>query len=476
MNLKAYLIWLVFFAQGWHASAQHYSAVHGSAYHAGLNLYNNPASVVGSPYKWDLTLFGMQYQAITNALRGKNFPLYLSPSTEFTAANGNFVRRADLTYNLRLMNGRYSINEEQAFGFGVNLKGYLQAVTSKINYDESVLGPQSFLLLNEQNRILEADLAGSSWVELYGTYGRTLIDRGSDRLVGGATIKVMKGLAGVFADAGNVGIERHIDNDLIYYKITGGNARYGYSDNLGEGESVSASEILSEAKTGFALDLGIEYIVHSEAVGSVFDDEDELQPYDWKLGLSLLDLGWNNFTYSNESRDVSALRPNTTSLVLQEKFSSVNNIEEFNDSLATIVENAALLSGNFNIMNPARVVLNVDRYVSGHFFVNAELSLNVFPSSGGTPVVKETSLLSITPRWETRKFGLFLPAQVTRYGNFWIGAALKAGPLLLGTHNLLNSISGNSNIGGGAYIAITLRPMNFRRKEPRTRQYDCPEY
>ncbi|MEO8583465.1 MAG: hypothetical protein ABI415_06700, partial [Flavitalea sp.] len=147
----------------------------------------------------------------------------------------------------------------------------------------------------------------------------------------------------------------------------------------------------------------------------------------------------------------------------------------FNDSLATIVNQYNELNGNFSIRNPTRVVINVDRYVSGNFYLNGELSVNLSGSGKNKPVISETNLIAITPRWETRKLGFYLPVQVIREGALWIGGALKAGPLLLGTHNLLNAFSKKKNLGGGAYLAIILRPSNFI-KDARNRQYECPTY
>lgn len=83
-------------------------------------------------------------------------------------------------------------------------------------------------------------------------------------------------------------------------------------------------------------------------------------------------------------------------------------------------------------------------------------------------------MLTVTPRWEKRTLGFYLPVQYNRHGNFWIGGAVKAGPLLFGTHNLLNIFSKNKYIGGGAYLAIIIRPMNFIR-DARLKQYECPE-
>src|SRR5690606_17648675 len=117
---------------------------------------------------------------------------------------------------------------------------------------------------------------------------------------------------------------------------------------------------------GLALDIGVEYLIKSQAVSSVYDmaSPDE---YDWKIGFSLLDLGWNQFTYGSESRSVSSLKPDISGEVLQQTFSSVTDLASFNDSLATSVDRSEALTGDFRIMNPARAVLNIDRYVSGNF-------------------------------------------------------------------------------------------------------------
>jgi len=103
------------------------------------------------------------------------------------------------------------------------------------------------------------------------------------------------------------------------------------------------------------------------------------------------------------------------------------------------------------------------------------LSVNLLPVGKNSYALKETKFLTVTPRWETRKLGFFMPVQFNRHGNFWIGGAVKAGPLLLGTHNLLNLFSKNKFLGSGAYIALTVRPFEMNRDRS-GRQYECPSY
>jgi len=473
MNNRLFLIWIFIFS-ACITRAQNYNAIHGSDYAGALGVYNNPSSIISSPYTWDLTVFGFQFQTISNVIKGPNFPFSLMSNATFYMAEGNFKRYADVTADLHLMNGRIRLNDNSAIAFGLNVRQNSQGKTTSVNYTDSVKGPRSFLFLNEQNEKIELDVAHSAWLELYGSYARTMWDHETSRLNAGISLKLARGMSGGFATAKNVGIVSEPNNDQTIYKIVNGDVKYGYSDNYGDGESFNTSDLFKNRKVGFAIDLGAEYIIKSQAVAGAFDDEGTAE-YEWKLGFSLLDLGWNTYSYSSESRHASALRDNVSSLVLQEKFSSASGIGSFNDSVATIVNNFTPLTGNFKVINPARAVINIDRYLSGNVFINGELSVNLVPGAN-SHVLKESKFLTVTPRWETKKLGFFAPVQINRHGNFWIGGAVKAGPLLIGTHNLINVFSKNKFLGSGAYMALTIRPFEPHNRNSRNRQYECPTY
>ncbi|MCG7860604.1 hypothetical protein MD537_26730, partial [Flavihumibacter sediminis] len=92
---------------------------------------------------------------------------------------------------------------------------------------------------------------------------------------------------------------------------------------------------------------------------------------------------------------------------------------------------ARTLSGDFRIWTPTRLVLNVDRFISSAFYVNAELSVNVINLLGDQRLyVRNMNAIRLTPRWETRRLGAYLPFLYNAQNQFWVGAALKVGPLL----------------------------------------------
>jgi hypothetical protein len=89
--------------------------------------------------------------------------------------------------------------------------------------------------------------------------------------------------------------------------------------------------------------------------------------------------------------------------------------------------------------------------------------------------VQDMNLLAVTPRWETRRWGVYLPMQVTTTSKFWIGGAFKAGPLLIGVHNWANIFSSSKIQQGGGYIALLIRaPQNTSVKYDR--RLNCPSF
>jgi hypothetical protein len=87
---------------------------------------------------------------------------------------------------------------------------------------------------------------------------------------------------------------------------------------------------------------------------------------------------------------------------------------------------------------------------------------------------KEITFLAVTPRWETKSLGGYLPLTVTTDGRIWVGGAAKAGPLLFGVHNWGTVFSKTKSQNGGFYLALVLRPgKGFSFTEPK--QYTCPK-
>lgn len=462
--------------------AQNYHAVEGSPFAGSLGVANNPASIVGTPYPWDITVFSLQVKNTTNAAVVHDVSLLHHPqdSVGFTFKGGTFKRYGGFNYNVHLLNARFALDRKQAIAFGVNLRGYTTAKTGTFTFYDSLRDKDisAFFKLN-QDADYTANMVSSNWIELFATYSRTLWDDEYGRMNGGITVRGMRGIGGAFAQLGGGRILADAVSARTIYLLRAASARYGYSSNFDQWQDSKSTtrnlkDFLGHTQAGAAIDLGMEYYVKSQAVTN-FNDEDTYDEYEWKIGVSLLDLGANRYQFGTQSRSASGPKTDVSDSVLQAKLGGVSSLANFNDSLATMVDNIGTLTGQFTVWNPTRLVINVDRPLQDHFSVNANLTVNLAGSNNGNAFfAKDFNLLSVTPRWETKVLGAYLPMLVTTNGRFWIGGAFKAGPLLLGVHNWANIFSKEKIQNGGFYLALQIRPGNgFSFKE--NKKYSCPK-
>ncbi|MBO9634106.1 MAG: hypothetical protein J7578_13405 [Chitinophagaceae bacterium] len=468
-------------------TGQNYHAVNGSSYAGSLGTGNNPASIVNTPWPWDITLFGIQAKAVTNILTVRNYSLLTSPAeARYQISNKNEARYANTNYNINLLNARYAFNRNNAVAAGINIRGYTRARSSRFAYVDTLHNLDQFLIQNQENIPLSADVISSHWIEVYGSYARTIWDNDQSRLNAGITVRISRGLAGGYGNLRNGSFEL-IPGPETKYGVKSLDAFYAYSSNFDKwdndlSQSTNIRNFITNARAGIAIDLGVEWLLKEGGIRSFNDADDEYWDYTWKIGASVLDIGYNQYKYSSNSRLFSGLKQGVEATDFDQKFGTVNGIRGFNDSAATLFNSVRVPNGLFNVIDPMRAVLNVDRFITQAFYVNAELSLNLSPLAGDQRLyAKELNFITVTPRWETRKFGFYLPAQFNNEKKFWVGAAVKAGPVLLGLHNLGYIFSKKSLQNGGGYLAIVIRPgkkkeVTREKKDRRMQQYQCPVF
>lgn len=456
-------------------TAQNYHAVQGSPYAGSLGMANNPATMLNTPVKWDVNLIGFQLKSATNVFTIHNYSLLSNPAnSQYEINGGDFARKANLSFNTNFLNTRINLGKTQAIGFGVNVRGILNAKTSPYNYHDSIGSARDFMNINNPTQALDARITGSSWVEIFGSYARTIIDDHVKRLNAGVTVKLSRGISGAYLVAENLRFQKAPQPDANI--LVNGRMSYGYSSNYDRWLKTNSTgqnlrNLLSFSEGGMALDFGVEYFIKTQAVTTWEDDD--YYDYNWRIGISLLDVGINQYKYGTQSRALSGIRADVSDSLLDEKFRTVNSLADVNDSLRTVVQSMNQLFGNYTVINPMRLVVNADRPLENDFYINAEISLNLSNLLKKYHHVTELNFITVTPRWETRRLGAYLPVQYNAAGKFWIGGAFKAGPLLLGVHNWANVFGKKKMQNGGGYIALVIRAWRDNRDKT-DRRLDCP--
>lgn len=457
--------------------SQYYQGLNGTYYVGSLTVHNNPAAVVNSPFKWDLTVFGIQDKHSTNIVNVQKYSLLSNPAnSEYEITPGEYKRKGDVNVNINLLNFRHAINQRSAFAAGINFRSYTRIRSSQYNFYDTLKSFRDFFVLNENNRSdMNMTMTSGSWMEIYGTYGQTLIDNDQYRLNGGVTLKINKGLSGGFATLSGGSFTR-TGTASETYQVNTASLDFSYSSNydqLDDGKDFSFRDFTGNTKIGFSLDAGLELLIKRPYTTNR-EYEEQYFDYDWKIGISLLDAGYSSYQHGKYATIAANLQPGITNALLDQKFdSSITTFGGFRDSLITLFANTKQYTGDFKIIHPMRLVINVDKFIDDAFFVNADLSIGV---ASLTPFksyyLKDLNFLTVTPRWETRKKGFYFPIQYNSANQLWVGGAVRLGPVLFGLHNFANLFSKKKMQRGIGYLAIILKPSDLTG-EKADRRLDC---
>lgn len=447
-----------------HVTAQSYTSTYGSAYAGSTGIRNNPAASINSAYKWDLTMLTVQAKVSTNSLFMRNDSVWLTHPLKNRFLHNNV--------DVSLLNFLYKPNNKHAFAFNLRGRSYNHVRTEPIRASDSIYSIHDFMVQNRTTPFLEGFVTHTGWLEGDFNYSRVLSENYNSKLTGGITVQVMKSLSGAFARLNKLSyLENKTSTDTLYTFISGGGA-FGYSSNYDEDPSgsTSSNNFVKNSLTNVGLSLGVEYLLYSEN-GNVYQQNNALN-YQWKIGVSLMDLGANKFKSGEYGSQFRNINSGITDITMDRKFTNIESGRDLRDSLATIFTTSEPLDSRFKIGNPTRLVINVDRSFGNNLYLNTDLSINLHGTSRFRKLLsRELNLLTLTPRWETINWGFYLPIQYNSQKQFHIGAAIKTGPLVIGLHNL-QWVKQIKNLSGGGYLMLSIHPFN---KKKVISKLDCPE-
>jgi hypothetical protein len=440
------------------ARSQGYQALHGSAYTGSTAVFNNPAASVNSAYKWDVTILSAQAKLTTNSAYIKNFSFGKYDSAEVTTYDKYHSRFYHANVDVGLFNILYKINNRQAVNVGMRVRSYTHVKTLPFNFADTTSSLHSFLVQNANTPFLDGFATSTSWLEADMNYSQVLFENSNSKLSGGITLQIMKGLAGSYMRLNKLSYLMSKFSTDTTFSFTNGTLVAGYSANLA---AEGGKEYMANTVGGLGLSLGIEYMTYNSDQNPYGNHN---LNYDWKIGVSLMDLGANNYKPGVGSGTYNNPQITTQDADIDRKLSGAPSVRALSDSLKTIFLTSTDLESNFSISNPTRLIINIDKNFGSNFYVNGEVSMNFYSSSNYTKLrTRELNLLTITPRWETIGLGAYLPVQYNTQGQLWVGAAFKAGPLTMGVHDLGIIFKKDPLLNGGAYLMLSVHPFNKRR-------------
>ena len=470
--LKKPFYYLLFLVLSPKIYAQQWLGISGSNYAGTNSVYNNPANLADSRYKMYVNVVGNDlffannyvgwnapysvFQLLTNSAsseyrNSKNIIIFKNAYYDINKGGEPF--HANLLDDLRGPSVLFTINDKHSFG----LLSRIRTITNFNGVSEPLaevirLGTDTLSLKNQPFNLSGISLNVNSYAEIGLSYGQVLKDEDEDFIKVGITIKRVAGIYSSHINIQEANYEILDDpTDLSIaplrkkqvLKINTLKADYGYTN---EGSYKNAKPSLAwgfgnqSAGAGWGVDVGIVYEYrpdirkYSYREKGVAKIDPSKNKYEFRVGISLLDIGAINYSNPNYVKNWKVDVKNKTF-----NSSDVSMIDGSDDAFKRINQTIGLddlnSQNNFSTGLPSSFQINLDYHLKDKFYVNSLWVQGLIGSESMS--MKMPSSLSVTPRWEGKWFEVAMPFVLfDNYNAFAFGIAGRMGPLFLGTDNL----------------------------------------
>lgn len=407
----------------------------------------NPAVTVTSPFYLDINIVAGDFFAENNYI-------YLAKEeyrfSRFFSKNPDFPTHG--TENTMIAYDYYNTKDKKAFAgnrflgpsfavtvgrhsFGIVTGARTVMSTKNVPYEiakfafERVEYPLQYNINYVDNQKIHN--AEMSWAEVGFNYSYVFKQKSRDYWAAGITVKDLLGYAGGYTYIDNADYLVSHQDTLIVNNI---NAEAGYSLPLNYQTNEVINNPLFRGK-GLGVDLGVIYQKKKQEVQDEKVDKlcsQNYTPYQYKIGISLLDIGRIRFTQNAEK----LVFANATAQLNNISGSNYTTVRDYTNLIGELFygDTTTLIQGNeINIALPTAFSVQADVNYYKNWFINGTF---VFPMQFSKSGLRRPALLAVTPRYETALFEASLPLTLYDWTKPRIGLSARFMGFFIGTEKL----------------------------------------
>ncbi len=465
--IKKFTLWILFSGMFYSATfCQDFLGLSTGNYAGITGVMLQPASIADSRHKFDINLFstGINYSnnyflvhrdAILK-FNKNNFDNYAQFKSRYLSERTldagekvffNINNRVQVPLSFMATTGKKS-----AIALNMQLRSMVQgrgisAGLAKIAYNNFYHPP----LNNTSIDASGVDINALNWAEVGFTYGRVLYNSDKHFIKAAFTGKYLGGVASLNIGSNNLLLQVNADSSFNFQTSS-----FKYNHNKNADYDIVLDKNFRPDANAFGFDAGLvyEYRGNLDKVKYLAKNDErsydvqrrDLNKYIFKLGVSLLDVGMFTFDKPANVNNFSANIQNW-----QLNNANYKTLSEFDTALAARVTPLANNPRSYSVYLPTAFSVQADiRFVKGLFLHFMSYNPVEIGNSAGKRF-DQYGYFTITPRYERRRFGIYIPYTVAQRNDFSdyrkhsLGLTLRAGPLFVGSSNL-GSMLFNENL------------------------------
>jgi len=419
---------------------QVYQGVHTSRYYPLQNIYNQPADLIFSDYKWNINVLSPQVSLVNNVAFNESDFLKTLGRVGFNDLK--YFLASDQTLllakgHMMLPSVSYRINSKHAVAFSTNLR--VDGIYKSSNDEITNLfrGYQNPDLLNDLTDEHFQSVV-NQWMEYSLSWSGILWDKGEHIVSGGANLKYLVGGGSGYVDLDGIKV-MYGKEKIDYFEV---NVSYAINNNLRE--TIDDGKIDLFGDNGLGLDLGLTYRYKPEGEENI--------PYKYKLGLLIGDLGYIKHRKNVKRSTFKVLIDD----VPYSRFEGVESFEALVDSLQKSVDIKEIDSKAYTMSLSTAFVLSVDYCLHPNWYINGLISYQPGYYQNLLNVVNNNIWkVNITPRFENKTWGAYLPITHSTVTSK-VGLAMRWKYVFIGSSTFVSNLFKPEAGRGEMYFGINI--------------------
>jgi outer membrane protein OmpA-like peptidoglycan-associated protein len=253
-----------------------------------------------------------------------------------------------------------------------------------------------------------------------------------------------------------------------------GDLRYEYSDNFTKDE-LDNFKYKFVANPTVGLDFGFEYEWRPKYAKYQYEMDGksglwrrDKNKYKLKLGFAITDIG--SIRYQKAASSINnRITANINNLPVS-SFENVNDAKTLDSTFNSLFTTSTDGNPRFRMGLPTMLSLQVDYNIWKGFYLNFSPFISLSSRLNGKTKTHMWNNYALTLRYESKWFGIYLPASYNALTGYNSGFSLRVGPLVVGSGTIFSSLSRDAISEADVHMAIKLPLLQGR--PPRDRDKD----
>lgn len=413
-----------------------------------FSIFSNPASIAASPRKWDVSLFSANI-----GFANDNVKIGMKSFTDKNDLKNKWLNGDDALsglINAEITGPSFMFNISPNHAIGISTRGRIMGNISTVNKKmlRGILEADKSSGLPYDLATQDQVLAVNGWTELGGTWAGVVFNKENHLIKAGATVKYLQGVSSSFVDIENlqatINVEKNSNNSIEPYLTNGQGALKMVNAGVDfMKDNIDADDFTESNASGFGIDLGVVYEYRKEEIET---DEIEVgnnldNPYLFKVGISILDLGSLKYTVNDQYALGYTLNiPSGEKLYLSKLNGSFDEVRDYLDKSPYAVRKN--IDKSYTTSLPTTLNASIDYNVGSNFYAEFIGQLSLVNNDDKVQNPYYYNSFTFIPRFENRFVGFYLPLNYNTLTEFNMGATLRLGPLMIGSSSILSHLMG----------------------------------